>query len=451
MTTEYARDLHFGEPRGLVNAAQTSRLRLNLRRSWLARLPVLALFLWYLFYTGLAPVLPVYERLDDLLLVFMLLVSAVQVVVNRGRLRMPRGVALGLILINGVIFSSSLLHPATWPDVPEFAYRANRTFIVLLYVFACAVDADQVIRQFVTICRVLLVLNLPALLYNLGRYNVRILQAENNDFVAGFFPFSNNDSITMLLVVLTLFDAHAVLFRGRLRQIWLLAFEYFLLLAMMNFKVAVMVTGALALAAILRSRHRVQYTVLFACIAFLPALLVVPSIIERIPAIQNSPVIVATTQILGGEVTEYNWLVGTGPGSFTSPMAFSNARYLTEKYGLLAKYLYWTGDHQRITGTLTRWTSSALALLGEIGFVGALAYVLVLLTLTWQCLQNVRNSPASLLGFAAGLYVVPVGIFLDSWTWGYEVLLLMLGAKAAADWRLARLRFGAVPREPAQS
>jgi len=422
----------------LLQANQISRrsstIRLHVRWSTIAELPVVGIFLWYVLYPGLRQILPGYEQIDDLLLLMMLLVS-ITLTIGRGKLRMPHGLAIALLVINGVILASSLAHPSTWNDTPEFIYRANRAFIVLLYAFTCDLRIERLLRKIVWWCRFLVLLNLPVLLYNLGRYNITILLPANNDAVRGFFPFQNNDSITVLLVILVVCDAYTVIFQKRLRQIYFLAPEYVLLVATMNFKSILVVTFGLAIVVILRSRRPILYGGLLAAIVVIPLSFVYSTIYARFERINTSPVYIAAFTILEGNVSEYSWLVGTGPGSFTSPMAFESNSYLAGKYGLLALRNYWRDVYTGVTGTLSTWTSSALMMFGEIGMVGTLAFVFTLLWLTWQCLQQARYSAACLLGFVMGLYVIPVGVFLDSWSWGYEVTMLMLGVKAAYDIR----------------
>ena len=409
----------------------------NLRWSIFAELPVVTIFLWYLFYTGVNPLVSVYERVDDLLLLGMLLATVWQIARRRGRLRFPPMVAPSLFIVNGVIVASSLLHPSTLGDLPEFIYRTNRALIILLYVFAVNLDADRVFRHVVWISRFILLVNLPVLLYYLATYNISILEGINNDVVRGFFPFENNDSIAMLLTIMAVHDAHAVLFQKKLNYLWLLAGEYVLLVATMNFKVVIAVTIGLMIVTVLRSRRPIFYATLLLAIGLLPVWITYPSVSSRMGRIQSSPVYIAASTIIEGNVSEYSWFLGTGPGSFTSPMAFENNRYLTGKYGLLALRDYWRDVYKGPTGTLSTWSSSAITLFGEVGVFATFGFVFILLWLTWRCFLQVPHSGICLLGFIMGIYVIPGGIFLDSWSWGYEGIVLMLGAKAAADLRVA--------------
>lgn len=392
--------------------------------------------MWYVLYTGLARIVPYYDALDEGILVLMLVASVMQLF-RRGRL--PRLVAVGLLLLNAIIVISSLVHTVRLLDTLEYFIRANRAFIVLLYAYLFSVDVDRLLRWFVITSRTLLLANLPSMLYYLVTLNIALLEPVNHDAVRGFFPFANNDSVVVLLVLTLLYEAHVLFFRRQNRNLLLFGGTYLLLVATMNWKVTLLVTGSLVLIAVLRSPHRIRNSAVLALVLLVPALVVFPVIFSRLSRINTSPVYIAAETILRGHVQEYSWLLGTGPGTFTSPMAFANEQPLTEKYGLMALRRYWTEVYTGPTGTLTTSTSSALLLLGETGIPVTLIVTFLLGWLTWRCYRYLAYSPACLTGFVLGIYILPVGIFLDSWTWGYEVMLLMLGAKAASDWHSYRL------------
>ena len=412
-----------------------SRSPLQIRWSTIDKLPALALFLWYVFYTGFSRLVPYYEAVDDGILVWMLTITIIKILQHNGRLRYPRIIVICLLLINSIVFFSSLINQVRLVDTVEYVIRINRAFIVLLYIFGCDLDIERLFQNFVNICRVLLALNLPAMLYYLVTYNITLLRPENNDMVRGFFPFGNNDSIVMLLVIVLLYDAHAVFFQQETKLSIFFGGEYLLLVTTMNWKIVIIITVGLALIALMRTRNKLR-NILFLGLAFsLPAAVVTPEILRRFNSVKTSPNYIAAEMILSGKVTEYNWLLGTGPGTFTSPMAYENSRYLTEKYGLLDLKFYWSEVFKGPTGTLSTWTSSALTLLGETGVLNTLIIVFLLSWLTWQCYIGLKYSPACLIGFILGLYIIPLGAFLDSWSWGYEAMMLMLGVKAYVDWK----------------
>ena len=412
-----------------------SRSPLQIRWSTIDKLPALALFLWYVFYTGFSRLVPYYEAVDDGILVWMLTITIIKILQHNGRLRYPRIIVICLLLINSIVFFSSLINQVRLVDTVEYVIRINRAFIVLLYIFGCDLDIERLFQNFVNICRVLLALNLPAMLYYLVTYNITLLRPENNDMVRGFFPFGNNDSIVMLLVIVLLYDAHAVFFQQETKLSIFFGGEYLLLVTTMNWKIVIIITVGLALIALMRTRNKLR-NILFLVLAFsLPAAVVTPEILRRFNSVKTSPNYIAAEMILSGKVTEYNWLLGTGPGTFTSPMAYENSRYLTEKYGLLDLKFYWSEVFKGPTGTLSTWTSSALTLLGETGVLNTLIIVFLLSLLTWQCYIGLKYSSACLIGFILGLYIIPLGAFLDSWSWGYEAMMLMLGVKAYVDWK----------------
>jgi hypothetical protein len=411
----------------------------TVRWSMISKLPALMLFLWYVFYTGLSRLVPYYEMVDDGILILMLAITAIQILRRNGRLRFPNIIVIGLLFVNLIVLLSSLINQVRLADTVEYIIRINRAFIILLYVFGCDLDIERLLQQFVSICRVLLVLNLPAMLYYIVKYNITLLQTENNDMVRGFFPFGNNDSIVLLLVIILLYDAYAVLIQQNITRAIFFGSEYLLLVTTLNWKIIIMTTVGLALIAFLRARYKLRNALILALVFVLPAIVVTSEIVRRFNGVAaTSPTYFAAEMILSGKVAEYNWLLGTGPGTFTSPMAYENSQYLTGKYGLLALKYYWSEVYKGPTGTLTTWTSSALILLGETGVLTTVIVVFLLFWLVWQCYIGLEYSPACLMGFILGLYILPIGVFLDSWSWGYEVMMLMLGVKAAADWKILR-------------
>jgi len=130
-----------------------SRPVLSVRWSTISRLPALALFLWYVFYTGLSRLVPYYETVDDGILILMLAITAIQILRRNGRLRFPRTVVIGLLLINLVILLSSMIHQVRLVDIAEYSIRVNRAFIILLYAFGCDLDIERLLQQFVITCR----------------------------------------------------------------------------------------------------------------------------------------------------------------------------------------------------------------------------------------------------------------------------------------------------------
>ena len=415
----------------------TIRLPLHVTWSMVWSMPVVALFLWYILYTGLAPVAPYYDAFDEGILLIMLGSVGLRVL-HTGRIRLPSSILLGLVLLNTVILFSSLVSSARIVDAAEYFFRANRAFIVLVYIFVYDLDAERLFDWFVKVCRFLLYINLPILLYYIITFNLSLLEPINHDTVRGFFPFGNNDSISAILIVVLLYDVHALFFRGEIRSVLFIGLTYFILVTTMNWKATLLVTGGIAVLAILRSRHKARNMTILALLVVLPSIVLFPVIFSRLERVKISPVYIAAETILRGEVQEYNWLLGTGPGTFTSPMAFANQQPLTAKYGLLARQHYWTEVYTGPTGTLTTSTSSALLLLGEAGVLATLGVLAMLGWMTWCCFRYSKDSPACMAGFVLGIYIITIGFFLDSWTWGYEVLLLMLGMKAATDLRASR-------------
>ena len=124
--------------------------------------------------------------------------------------------------------------------------------------------------------------------------------------------------------------------------------------------------------------------------------------------------------------------MGTGPGTFTSDSAIQSNTLLAKKY--VHPVVEWRIENfGSITGTLSRPTSSALTLFGEIGIFGVLLYVGLILYITYLNYKNLNLSYIFLTGFVMGLFVLIVGMFMNVWFWGTELFLLILSTKYLSD------------------
>jgi hypothetical protein len=387
---------------------------------------VLLLFTWYVLYPGISGFIPFYDSFDEAIFVTMLGLALIKLPQKPGKIPLNPWAFWILLSLFVVITASTLFFQSSWQDVLKYSYLIFRPFILLVYITAYCLPGDRIFDHIVKISWIFLIVNLPAILYNLVRINVRVILPEYHDTVAGFFPFQNNDGLVGLYAILILHEAYKVLIARQTSRIFILAGLIVLLLSSMNNKYILMVMGVLLLLTIANSKHRVRNIVLMGVISIIPFILFLGYIQPQLWRITLSPVYIAAEMILEEQVSEHHLLIGTGPGNFTSPIAFDQRKELTEKYGLLELKRYWDEEYQGPTGTLTRHTSSALTLLGDLGIPAVLLYITFL---TWGILRNFRRRNLSyihILGFTFGAYALGIGMLMDTWFWGLEVFLLIL-------------------------
>jgi hypothetical protein len=412
--------------------------RLEIRKSTLALLPVYLLFLWYLFFTGFVETIPLYGVGDDILLLGLLLVVLTRIALRPDRIRIYPMAILAVGIIGGIIVSSALLTTGPLRIVLSFSFLIFRPLILLAYLIVLDVKVARLFQWIVTTAWVLVLYNLPAITYNLIRYNVSILQAAYNDVIVGFPPFGNNDALVGLYTILLCVAAHQIFFVGNGRSIPILVGTYALVLTTMSFKYAIFVTAALAILILIRSRHKVRNLLFFGAVALVAALALFPVIWPRVLRTNTSPVYIAAELLAKGMVQEFSPWVGTGPGNYASRLALDSQAPLAAKYGLLELRNYWENVYQGPTGTMTNFGSSALALVGDVGLLAAIVYVGFLLHLLWQNFRWAPRSTLCLVAFVMGLYAIALGIFLDTWFWGLEIYMFMLGAKQVWDFKRRR-------------
>ena len=194
-----------------------------------------------------------------------------------------------------------------------------------------------------------------------------------------------------------------------------------------------MLTAIFGLSILLISRSKVRNILLFSIVLVIPTIIFSPYIQRRFRSVQNTPVYQTAASIFKGEFDEHSMLVGTGPGTFTSPTAIDADSPLAHKYGLF-EIKAWL-EQLTTTGTLTRLTSSALTLLGDVGVLGAILYILFILLIIYLNYRYIKVSYICFIGFAMGLLSLALGLFLDQWFWGLEIFLAILGVKYAYDLR----------------
>lgn len=401
---------------------------------------VYALFLWYLFYTGLVNtgIIPNYGQIDDLIFFLMLGLSISKLVLNKNKFRLHPWL-FKLILAILVLCLFSLTANLSSPLLAaKYIYIISRPFILLFYISIFDMPVERIFRNIVTISRFLILINLPAIIFNLITYNVQIIEFRANDKITGFFPFqNNNEQLVRLYAIVLLKDFYDAFIipgsKNKTKSYILFALEYLLLLSSVNLKNIIMLTSIFGLTILLKSRHKVRNILLFSIMLVIPAIIFSPYIQRRFKSVQRAPVFETAVRIFGDEIEEFSMLIGTGPGTFTSPTAIDADSPLAYKYGLFE--IKASLEQRPSPGTLSRLTSSALTLLGDIGVVGVILYILFILLIIYLNYRNIKVSYICFIGFAMGLLSLALGLFLDYWFWGLEIFLATLGVKYAYDLR----------------
>jgi hypothetical protein len=392
----------------------------------------LILFFWYILYVGLDARVPYYEYIDDLIFVTMGVLTLVRILFVGGNIKTATKSHVFLAAILLQILISMLYNGSSSSLALEYAYLVLRPFILLSYLIVFNVDVDGVMEYIVKACKIIVLINLPMMLFIIARDNIKIITVpEYNDALTGFFPFDFVDALVPVFVIIISKVFYDFLGHQKIKMGSFL-FYYALLLFTMNIKTIMLVSSAFVWAIIMASKNRTKYVTTILAVGLFTLLLMLPRIEGYYDMIETAPVIYFGGMILSNVVEEYNFVVGTGPGTFSSPSAIRSDSYLAHEYGIFDKADYFR-DSGVITGTFTSITSSALTLLGDIGVSGLVIYFLFILSLTYQNFKRISISPVHLIGFIAGVLSLIIGFLLDNWFWGINVFLLVLATKKVAD------------------
>jgi hypothetical protein len=425
--------------------ASPIRFSLRFRVSSLLYIPLYVLLLWYILYPGLSRIVPFYDTVDELLQISLLMLILARIALRPRRLRIHVVAWSVLLIITCITFVSTTLNDVGIVIFFQFLYSVTRSLIILLYLTLLDIDVERVFNWFVTAAWLMIIYNLPAVLMNLAKYNVLILQAAYNDSIIGFFPFTNNDSLVFLYTIVVCAEGFRLFFKGDWTRVLFFAGAYGLLLTTMNFRYAMLVTVALTAVISLRGRRKFRNAFILGTITLLGALVLLPVIMPRIKGIQFSPAYIAAEKLYLGEVSEYSLVLGTGPGNYASPIAYERRAPLTARYGLLEVYNYWQNVYQGPTGTFTGFSSSLVTLFGDTGLIAGLSFMALLALGLWQCFSYSTKAPVCLLAFVMGTIAVVIGMFLNTWFWGLEILLFFMGIKHCWDIQTGRLSRPGLP------
>ena len=408
---------------------------------------VLFLFIFYVLYPGLSERVPFYDRIDDVVFLMMFGLSLPKLYSKSGKVRLLPEYFWVMVMVMAVIVFSMLYNRSSPTLAIKFVYISSRPFILLLYVSVYNLPIRRVFDAIVNISKILIVYNLPMVLYNIATTNLFTVFTQYNDRIAGFFLFANVDALTWLYAIVLLKEFHSVFIR-REKRFWLFVLLYFLLILAMNAKYIIMITFSIGIIIFSRSRNKLRNALLILLVFIGPVILLLPHLQKRISGIQYTTVYLSSNAIIRGKVEEHNLLVGAGPGLFTSPLAYeTNSPLIYKKLFFVCGYgqancrnvsladlkEYWQVKYQGTPGTFTRETSSALSLFGDVGVLGLIMYVGFILLLTWRNYRKITVSYINLTGFFMGMLSFAVGFFTDNWFWGVEVFIAILAAKYAAD------------------
>lgn len=396
---------------------------------------VMFLFAWYILYPGLgwSGVVPFFDRIDDLIFVLMFGLSILKLMAQKGKVSLHPVLFWTMLALWGVVGISKLYHSSPLSLSIKYTYLISRPLILLLYLTSYDLPVEQLFGKIVRWSRLLILYNLPAIVFNLVRINIKLFEAEYNDAIVGLFPFGNNDSLVWLYSIVLFKDFYDTFIQKRRNRWWWFALEYLLLLSTMSFKYAIVLTSAFGIIVFFRARHRLRNALLLSFVAVWPIIVLFPIIRDRMIGIRTAPVFITAEMIFKNKVKEHGLFIGAGPGAFASPTAFEADSALAHKYGLFEIKRYWEEIYTGPTGTLTRSTSSALTLLSDIGMLGVTLYSFFILFIIKRNYQNMRASYICLAGFAMGMYSLAGGLFLNTWFWGLEIFLVMLSAKYVSD------------------
>jgi len=381
---------------------------------------ILAIF--YILTANLGRAIPFYDTIDDILLTAMLLLGALKVTTES-----YNRINLMLLIITStlmyIVILSSVYNDIKLTPAIQFMFIISRPLIIAFFIRVFRINVDSLFRSILKISRFILYSNLPMILYNLVKYNLRIiLEAEYRDSIAGFFPFTNNDSLVIVYLLLFYNDFYDYFFLNK-KKFMFLVFDSFLILTTLSLKYIFLTIGTMMLIFILKSQRKMLITFTFLVILAAPIYILMPILKQYSNTVSHIPIFNIVAPILSGSISEHNIILGSGPGSFTSPIALRSNSNLSLKY-IKPYYLYFS--NVAITGTFTRVTSSFSTLLGETGILGLFVYIIFIILMLKNVYSKMHSSLICLAGFFAGINCLVLGIIFDFWFWGIDIFLLIL-------------------------
>jgi len=383
--------------------------------------PLYFLFFWYLLFTGLNEVIPYYSAFGNVIMVILLIISFLPV----------KGFAKEInfkyyFLVISLIVISALLNKSSFNSFMWTLFYFIRPFSILFYIVRYKVMTTDIIYNIVKTCRIVLYANLPFIIFNVFRYGSAIIKGDlAGDYIAGFFPFENNDSLVFVYVILLSYDIYFILNRPLKRFLveGLIIFTIFIL--SLNLKVIFLLFAALLLIYLKLNGLRIfrRFRSVFLIVTL--ALISIPFLLKATEKNYNfgailvsSPTMYTYTLLLTGSIPQYSYLLGAGPGNFTSPQAIETGSRLAGEYGLTKMYEYFRDTTGLTTGTFTSITSSALIFIGEDGILVASLVFILLLNFSLNLFREVMISFQNFIGFIFSVIVIIVGFLLGDWSWG---------------------------------
>ena len=407
-----------------VNGTEENRL---VWAEWL----VTILFLWYVFFSGLSKKMPGYMVLDDLIFAVMLVSALLKMMAGSFQYVPNKKVAVMSSLLFFSVILSMLVTRGEIGLTIKFLYIIFRPLIILFFIIIFNIRVDKTLDLFCKIALILIMINLPKILFLIAKNNIKVLTIPAfHDSVGGFFPLQNNDSLTFLygLLLCKYFYEQFWLHQNRKKY---LCYFFFLLIFTMNLKYIFLLTVFFSITLLLQSKRKLKIFLITMLSFTLLIQILWTTLKTYLMGLGNIPIVIMTFFILNGEVKEHNLLFGTGPGTFTSPIAIDAGSTLSQKYGIqfLQKYFKGFKKSNKPTGTFTRLTSSFLTLLGDSGILSVLLYLIFLIILITAHINLISASLASFMGFVFGSLCFTLGFFMDYWFWGADIFILMLACK----------------------
>lgn len=383
--------------------------------------PLYLLFFWYLLFTGLNEVIPYYSAFGNVVMFILLIVSFLPA---KGFTKKINFIYYYLVI--SLIVISALLNKSSFNSFMWTLFYFIRPFSILFYIVRYKIITTKVIYNIVKTCRIVLYANLPFIIFNVFRYGSAIIKGDlAGDYIAGFFPFENNDSLVFVYVILLSYDIYFVLNRPVKRFLveGLIVFIIFIL--SLNLKVIFLLFAALLLIYFKLNGLRIFRRFRSAFLLITLALISIPFLLKVTEKTYNfddilvsSPTMYVYTLLLTGSIPEYSYLLGAGPGNFTSPKAIETGSRLASEYGLTKMYEYFHDAIGLTTGTFTSITSSALIFIGEDGLLVTSLVFILLLTFSLSLFRDVMKSFQNFIGFIFSVIVIIVGFLLGDWSWG---------------------------------
>ncbi len=384
-----------------------------------------AYFIWHILVPSVIKIIPSFKVLDYAFNSIML-AAGLAVLICGKRHFLNKNITALLVIITIPFLLSALWNRPSLSLGVMYYLSTIRPLILIFYLYVFNTDIEGLYKALVTTSFLLVAYNIPGVIFNLIRYNVSIFHGGMNDVITGVPPFSNNDSLVPLYLILffhcfyKLLTPHA---KKTKTFLWLFSLA-FLLCTTVNLKYIVL-TAFSAIILLQNKSLRIKAAFAGGCIFFCIVLSDIFGVFQHYwDNLDTIPIFKVMGSVVSENIDGYNLWVGAGPGMFTSSIAIKAGTPMAVKHILPFKDFYETIWHT--TGTFTRSESALSSLLGDVGLIGVILYLSFLIWLTITNYKNRSKHPLFMLGFACGINALVLGIFIDSWFWGLDIYFCAL-------------------------